>query len=338
MDWSKSYSATWRIFRVNRDTWADAESISNVISAGVVKTADGDVIESGSIEITGAFKPDYYRIVMTAEQSGEVARINVATLLFNANGGEFDYGVDTYNVNGFSVLYPASTMAVTTGEYAPAGINGAEYAKELLESAINAPVDVEGSFILNDNVVHELGSSVIEAVWAVLNAGNFVIQIDGEGRVHIRPKPTEPSLVVDNSQLGMLLNGISFDADMSEIPNRYVIIDDVNITIAKNNDAESIVSIPSRGYYVDVVDTSPTPVNGETYSAYADRMLKNLSVLHEEREYTREYAPDVYPYSIIKATINGLSGDLRVKSQSITCANGISVSEKVAKETQLYGG
>ena len=337
MDYTKSYSSTWRIFKVNRDTWADAERVQNVVSAEVVKTADGDAIESGSLKVTGDFESDYYRIVMTAEQSGEVARVDVATLLFNVTSGEFDYEINTYDVDGFSVLYPASTKAVTTGEYAPAGINGAEYAGSLLSDAINAPVNVEGSFTLNENIVHELGSSVIDAVWNVLNAGGFVIQIDGRGVVHIRPQPTDPSMIIDNSQRGMLLNGVSFDADMSDIPNRYVIIDDINITIAENNDPASAVSIPSRGYCVDIVDTSPTPINGETYSAYANRMLKALSVLKDEREYTREYAPDVYPYSIIRASINGLEGDLRVQSQSITCGNGVSVSEKVAKEIPLYG-
>lgn len=338
MDWTKSYSSIWRVFRVNRDTWADAESVSNVVSASVTKTADGSLIESGSLEVTNNFEPDYYRIVMTAEQGGEVARVNVATLLFVSTGGEVNYGVETYNVDGFSVLYPASVKAVTIGEYAPAGVDGAEYAKSLLESAINAPVIVEGSFTLNENIVHELGSPIIDAVWDVLDAGNFVIQIDGEGKVHIKPKPTEPSLIIDNTQLGMIENEITFTADTSDIPNRYIIIDGVNITIAENNDTQSTVSIPSRGYCVDLIDTSPTPINGETYSAYANRMLKESSILKEERGYTREYAVDVYPYSIIRATINGLEGDLQVQSQTISCDNGIRVSESVMKETQLYGG
>ncbi|MBR4589439.1 MAG: hypothetical protein IKO36_02140 [Bacteroidaceae bacterium] len=337
MDWTKSYASEWRVFRVNSDTWADDEKINNVDSIEVLKTDDGDEIESGSLEVTGDFESDYYRIVMTAEQSGEVARVDVATLLFVAKGGEYDFGVDTTDIDGFSVLHPAATTSVLIGEYAPAGANGAQYAADLLASVINAPIEVEGTFVLNEHVVHELGSSILSAVWAVLNAGDFVIQIDGRGIVHIRPRPTEPSMIIDNSQRGMLLNGISFDADMSDIPNRYVIIDGINITIAENNDPASVVSIPSRKYCVDIVDTSPTPINGETYSAYANRMLKALSVLKDEREYTREYAPDVYPYSIIRASINGLGGDLRVQSQSITCGNGVSVSEKVAKEIPLYG-
>ncbi len=336
MDWTKSYSSEWRVFRVNRETWADAESVAGVVSADVLKTADGDVIESGSLKFTGDFKPDYYRIVMTAEQGGEIERVDVATLLFDTQGGEFDYGVEKQDVDGFSVLHPASTTAVTIGGYAPKGANGAQYAADLLRSAINAPVHVEGSFILNDHIVHELGRMIIEAVWDVLDAGGYIIQIDGRGEVYIRPEPTEPSLVIDNSQRGLLESKIDFSAKMAEMPNRYVIVDGVNITIAENNDPKSIISTVTRGYNVDVVDKSPKTVNGETYAQYANRMLKKKSILNDERHYKREYAPNVYPHSIIKATIDGLEGNLVVRSQSITCGNGIQVSEKVAKEIQLY--
>lgn len=336
MDWTKSYASEWRVFRVNRDTWADDEKITGVDSIEVLKTGDGDEMESGSMEITGNLKSDYYRVVLTAEQGGEVARVDVATLLFVAKGGEYNFGVDTTDVDGFSVLHPASTTSVLIGEYAPAGSNGAQYAADLLASAINAPIEVEGSFVLNEHVVHELGSSILSAVWAVLNAGDFVIQIDGRGVVHIRPKPTEPSLIIDNATSGLLMNGIGFTADDSDIPNRYIVIDGMNITVAENNDPTSIVSSNVRGYYVDVIDTSPTPVNGETYSEYAERMLKKESILNEEKEYTREFAPDVYPYSIIRATLNGLDGDMRVNSQSISCGNGITVDEKVSREIRLY--
>lgn len=336
MDWTRSYESEWRIFRVNRNTWADDERITGVVSAEVLKTGDGDEMESGSMEITGDFEPDYYRIVLTAEQAGEVERVDVATLLFAETGGTFDYGTDTVSVDGYSVLHPAAVASVLTGEYAPAGVNGAQYAGNLLASAINAPVIVEGSFILNEHIVHELGSSVLSAVWSVLNAGDFIIQIDGQGVVYIRPRPTDPALVLDTTTSGLLMNGIEYSADESEIPNRYIVIDGTNITIAENNDPTSVVSSVSRGYYVDTIDTSPTPVNGETYSAYANRMLKKESILSEERSYSREFAPDVYPYSIVRATINGLDGDFIVQSQGVTCGNGITLSEKVAKEIKLY--
>lgn len=336
MDWSQSYSATWRIFRVNRKTWADADKLSKVDSVSITKTSDGDLLESGSLETTGDFQTDYYRIVMTAEQGGDIQRVDVATLLFESTGGNIDYGRTAYSVEGRSVLYPASTTAVTTGEYAPAGVDGVSYAANLLRSAINAPVETEGSFTLNENLVHEIGSYVIDAVWDVLNAGGYVMQIDGRGVVHIRPKPTEPSLVLSNLNIGLLANGIDFDADISKVPNRYIVVRDNYMTIASNDDENSEISTVNRGYMVDEVDESPTPVNSETDAEYANRRLREMSVMTDSRSYEREHAPNVYPYSLIRASIDGLTGDLRVVSQNITCGNGITVKEKAEREISLW--
>ena len=340
MDWKKSYSAKWRVFKVNRKTWADAESVPRVDSVNLSRTADGNLLESGSLTATGDFDSDYYRIVMSAEQDGEVARVDVATLLFDLSGGDYNHGTDVYNVNGFSVLYPASVTAITIGQYAPAGADGAQYVADLLKSAINAPVSVDGHFTLNDNIVFELGATVLDSAWLVLNAGpdnGFCMQIDGRGVVHILPMPKEPSLILDTLNSGLLTDGIGFTADLSEIPNRYVVIDDNIVSVAVNDDPNSPVSTVSRGYTVDIIDTSPALVDGETYNEYAYRMLKKNSILKEVKSYTREYAPNVYPNSLIRASIDGLSGDLRVQSQSITCGYGVTINERSVKEHKLYG-
>ena len=339
MDWSQSYAASWRIFRVNRQTWADGEQVDNIDSISVTKTADGDLLESASFEVTGDFTEDYYRIVMTAEQNGDVARVDVATLLFNTSSGTYDYGVNVQTADGHSVLYPASTTTIMAGEYAPAGIDGASYVARLLQNTINAPVEVEGGFTLNDNVVHEIGASVLDAAWSVLEAGpdgGYIMQIDGRGVVHIKPHPTDPSLAIDSTNAKLLATGINYTTDESNVPNRYVVISNGGKTVAENNDPDSPISYTNRGYYVDIVDESPTPVNGETLSAYAIRKLKEMSVKQDERTYTREYHPDVNLYSIVRASIDGLEGDLRVKSQSLTCSYGITVNEKAVREVNLW--
>lgn len=336
MDWSQSYSATWRVFEVNRQTWADGQMLANVDGVSVLRTADGGLIESGDMTLTGEFNTNYYRIVMIAEQGSEIERVEVATLLFDVSGGTVDYGTTVGKVKGYSVLYPASTTAVVTGEYAPKGADGALYARDLLQSAINAPVEVEGSFTLNDHIVHELGSSIIEAVWAVLDAGNFVMQIDGHGVVHILPKPSQPSLILDGANAGLMSNGIDFDSDMSGIPNRYIVMDNGVITTAINSDENSPVSTVNRGYFVDVIDKSPTPTDGDTYEEYARKKLHEASMLKDTRQYEREYAPNVLPYSIIRGSIDGLFGDYRVESQTIDCGNGITVKEKASMETYLW--
>lgn len=336
MNWARSYSSTWRVFKVNTNTWADSEALAGVDSVSVTRTADGKLLESGSIDLTGALEPGYYRVAMTADQGGELVRVDVATMLCITNSGGYDHGVRSHRAEGFSVLYPASVTAITSGGYAPAGVNGAEYAGNILAAAINAPVSVEGNFTLNNPIVHEVGSSVLEAAWAVLNAGGYVIQIDGRGVVHICPKPTDPALIIDTQSEGVMLNGTSFTADESEIPNRYIVIEDTSVAIASNDDPESRVSTVNRMYQVDVVDTNPTPVDSETLSEYADRRLHELSMLKEEHSYTREYAEGVNLYSVVRASLDALDGDFRVVSQTVNCGNGITVAEKVEKETSLY--
>lgn len=335
MDWRRSYSATWRVYKVNPDTWADGDRIKQIDSASITRTADGSLLESGNLEATGDVDTGYYRIVMTAEQGGDVARVDVATLLFDVKTGTYDYGTVVHPIDGYSVLYPASTKAITTGAFAPANADGVEYCKELLESAIHAPVEAEGSFILNEHIVHEIGSSVLDAVWAVLDAGGYIMQIDGRGVVHIA-KPSVPSLIIDSTNSRLLSNGIQYTNDVSEIPNRYIVIDGVKTTMAVNDDIASEVSTVNRGYCVDIVDESPTPVNGETMARYATKRLEEESIMKDERKYTREYYPDVYLYSIVKASINGLEGDLKVTGQTIECGHGITVQETAVREVKLW--
>lgn len=336
MDWTRSYAATWRVCKVNRQTWADAEELKGVDAVSITRTADGNLLESGSLELSGEFEPDYYRIIMTAEQGGEVERVDVATLLFDVAGGKYNFGVNSMSADGFSVLYPASVTTMLAGEYAPKGINGAEYAGRILAAAINAPVEVEGSFTLNEHIVHEVGSSVLDAAWDVLNAGGYIMQIDGRGTVHIRARPTEPSLILSSENARALMPEVSYESDISEVPNRYIVIDGDSKTVAVNDDPESIVSLAQRGYAVDVVDTSPAPVDGETMSQYAERKLHELSVMKDERSYKREYAADVNLYSTVRASLDELEGDLTVQAQTIECANGIVVSEKAVKEIKLW--
>ena len=198
MDWSKPYSSYWRVFRVNKKTWADAEQISGIDTATIEKTANDDLLESGSMDITAdTFETGYYRIVMTAEQDGGAERVEIATLLFESTSGTRDYGRETKTAEGHSVLYPASCFLLSEGSYASSGIDGAQYVAGLLSSVVNAPIVCDGSFTLNESVVHSFGCSVLEAAWSVLDAGNFIMRITGNGEIHILPKPNEATTVFD---------------------------------------------------------------------------------------------------------------------------------------------
>lgn len=340
IDWRESYTTRWRVVAVNPDTWADGDTIPGVESAKITRTADGKLLEAGSVEVTAdSFEPGYYRLICVAtNSSGASERVDVATLLCGNPSRTYNYGTSTLTINGRSVLYPASVSLLLEGEYAPANADGALYAAQMLEGCIAAPVSVETTFTLNANVVFEFGSSILDAVWLILNAGNAVIQITGDGVVHIRSMPSEPALELDAAHASLVVPGIKAEYDLTDVPNEYIAVDEFSTAIAVNDNPDSITSTASRGYVQMELDESPIPVDGETLARYAERMLTTASTVRDARTYSREYWPGVLPYDIVRGSLStvGLTDDMRVLNQSLTCSGGILVSEKAAKEVSLW--
>ena len=306
MDWTKSYSASWRVFRVNETTWADSELIKGVDSINITRSCSGDCprLESGSMTVTGnEFESGYYRIVMNATQGVETERVDVATLLCESSKSTHDYGSSQHSVSCNSVLYPAYTERVLDGAYIPAGTNVAEYAANMLSGCIKAPVEYEGGFTLADFYWFEFGIRILDAVWEALNIGGYVMQIDGRGTVHIRPRPTQAAMSLDGANVSLLSTKVQSELNASDVPNRYIAKSDLTVAIAINDSPDSPVSTVSRGYYYDEIDESPAQIDGETLSMYALRRLSELSTaVTAVRSYQREFMPDVYPFDLVTGT------------------------------------
>jgi len=344
MDWSAGYRASWRVYRVDRRTWADAELLGGVSEVTVERTCDEDapLLERGSMTVDAAignaFEEGYYRVVMTATQGDESQRVDVCTLLCCSISGDVDRGVDVREVLGRSVLYPASVTELETGSYAPAGVDGVAFCADLLRACINAPVETSGRFTLDENHVFDNGTKVLAAVWKVLDAGGYVLQVAGDGTVSVMPKPTEPDMTLDMAHARMLHTLIHHDLDYSEVPNRYIASDGGDEAVAVNDDPNSVTSTVARGWVHDVRDESPTRVNGETLLAYAQRRLEEESMVYDSRTYSREWWPNVHPYSVVRGSIAsvGLDGDLRVVRQSLACGRGITVEEESRREVHAW--
>lgn len=341
MDWSRSYNAVWRVFKVDEATWQDSQLIGGVDSVTVTRSCGtkAPMLESGSMTLTGDFERGYYRIVMNATQGVESTRVDVATLLCESRKSVRNYNVSQPNVTCNSVLYPASVQVMLDGSFMPAGVSVAQYVSELLGGCIKAPIQVDDDFTISDFYWFDFGISILDAAWEALNLGGFVMQIDGRGTVHIRQKPSEVALELDGSNVALLGTSITSDFDTSKVPNRYIAKSDDVVAIAINDDPESDVSTVRRGYIYDELDESPATVNDETLPQYAMRRLEEMSTdVSETRSYTREYVPGVLPYDLVRGTNKsiGIDGKLRIVNQSLKCDYGITVSEQAAKEVKLW--
>ena len=336
----KGYTASWWVRTVDSATWEDNGTVNGVTSVSVSKDCTDDVplLETGSMDFDdgSSFNWSWCRIYMTVDQVGTV-RYPIATLLFERASSRHEKGSTTLTANGRSVLQPAADMKMPRGSFVAEGTDGASEAARLIRACTPAPVHVEGSFTLVDDVVFDLGCSYLDAAWAILKAVDWCIQIDGRGEVFVRPKPIEPALELSRTNAGMLIPGIDDDYSLVDIPNRYYAVDESEVAVATNEDPSSSTSLQARGRWVDVVDESPTLVDGETLESYAIRRLAEESTITRTYSYSREWQPDVTCFDLVRATIasNGISGDLRVMSQEITCGRGALVSEKVGEEVRV---
>ena len=328
------YTSRWRIYKVNPQTWADADEIKGFKSASVSRES-GNLIESGSIVIDHGEELDecYVRIAMVASHDGANERIDVATLLCITSGG--DWSGSTATIDGRSVLRPASTALYDYGAYCPPNVDAVQWSARELEKVLQAPVSYEGSFTLAKPMVFDLGASVLDSVRKVLESGGYTITINGYGEVFVIPLPKEPVTTIDASNARLLMVGGETTRDYSDIPNRYTARNGKNVARAVNDSIDSPVSTVSRGYRVDVLDTSPVPTGGETLQGYDERRLYELSTVSVEETYTREWIDGINVDSVVRLGF-GDTGDYRVTAQDYECGEGITVTEKVTKEVALW--
>ena len=223
IDYASGYEARYRLFAVDQGTWADSTEVGGVVSMTLNSSTDG-VMQKGSMTVDvdplADFPEGYYRMVMTATAGGVTERVDVATVYAHSTGGTVDHGNDVMSVTCSSVLYPASLNRLVAGDYAPKGVDGVSYAASILRKACKAPVVTQGSFVLGSHVVFDLGSTALDAVRLILDAGSYCMMIGGDGTISLVPIPTEPSLELDNESMRMLQPGIQHKLDWSSVPNR----------------------------------------------------------------------------------------------------------------------
>lgn len=351
MDWGRSYTAKWRVMHVEPETWADDRELPSATSISVSKDGTDSVplLETGTMDvdmdIEETFTDGWYRIEMLAIQydsdgGRNAERYPIATLLFQASSDVINRGNKVVSLNGHSALKPAADRMLLKGTYAPKGIGIGYYCRKLLGECTPAPVIVDSEeTYLSDHFVFDVGMSYLEAIWQVLDGSGWCMQIDGYGQIHILKRPTEPALVIDRENSKLLSPEISGERDISDVPNRYYVVDGEETVIVTNENPASPSSYQARGNrWIDYVDSYPVRLNGETLTAYANRQLTSLSTIYRKKTYSREFRPEVHPFDIVRGSLASLDmiDDMRVLSQDITCDVGVYVTETVGIEEVLY--
>lgn len=340
---------TYRLVPVTPKSWYDkgmASAVPSVLSGSISRSigSGATTLESGTFSILGGIgdipSEGWYRLeaimIDGASQMFPIATMRLTPTAFAISGGKA-----TYTLQGRSVLQPLAERKIRTGDYISKGANAASKIGQLIREATPAPVNIAGSFTLNEYYVLDPGASYLEAVWGILDKAGWCLQISPDGVITVCSKPTTPRLSIDRNNKSLLAAGLSGSYSWADIPNRLTVLDwyGDKYTVV-NNLAESRVSTKVRGWYVDAYDSSPQLKDGETIASYAKRRLSELSVWTEPYSYTRSWIVGNEPrlFDLVRATLptDGMDGDLRVTSQQIDCGTSLMVDETAELEHKEY--
>lgn len=344
-DWFRSYTTEWQLVPIDPKAWVEETPLTMVKSFRFSANADDDVplLQSGSMTIDTLEEdppPGWYKIKAKFHApTGEVVYQPFGVLVCESSDYKYDYSIGTVTMPGKSVLFPAKSHYMRNGEYIPRGSSGPEWCRRILGECTPAPVVIDDGqdFTVNRNYVFDSKTSRIKAVWQILDAGKWVIQIDGNGIIHLKPKPKEPVARFENDALSLFTPGLDRNTNVVDVPNVYICNYGNRRVRIVNNDPDSIVSTVSRGYERQVVDNDPVLTNGEDIEHYAMRMLEAESTLVRTYSYTREIWEDLAPFDLAYFNIPAYTGEARILSQSFdTSEGGIKIDEIVGEEVKLW--
>ena len=345
IDFGQTYSATWRLRKMNIETWVPTDVYDGGVKSLSFKTSGSGTVpllQQGSMVIEQrsgeAFEPGWYQVEMIATApSGETSLVPVMVLNFESSSGVHNKGFEEIQASGTSVLGPVDCAVMRVGEFINKGADGAAWVGNIIRTHTPAPVVVDGSFKIDSYYVWDAGTSYLEAAWKILDAAKWVLSISPRGVITVHAKPDTPDWVLDRNAESMLMPGISYDKDYTSVYNRYIAVEGSDMVVVTNDDPDSVVSTVRRGYVKECYDEDVIRVDGETLRQYAERQLEDISTFSETYTYKREYVEGIGPFSRIAGNIKDVfRDDLSVASQSYDCSHGILIEEEVALEVKLW--
>jgi hypothetical protein len=331
MDWSKGFSAAYIMQTVDPATWRDTNVIQ--ITGGTIKRELTGKRESADVDCKGIEigVERWVRIYLETQQDGASARTALFTGLATSPADEYEGNARSNTLSCYSVLKPCEDVALPLGWYAPQNANGAEVIRQLL-SVTPAPVLVEADApTLSDHIIAESNENHLTMIDKILTAIDWRIQIDGDGTIHVEPKPIDLVASFDPLENDMIETKVKVSADLYACPNVYRATSGDVTGIARDEDPDSPLSIQNRGREVWKSESGVNLASTESIAQYARRMLKQAQQVRKSASYTRRYMPNVRPSDLIRMgyPAQGLTGVYMVQSQTVALEYGAATDEQI---------
>lgn len=335
MNWNAGYSAIYYYTIVDPATWRDMEP-HDLVDGSVMRTTDG-LMQSADITITElpAEGEAWVRIYLNAVQGADGAREALFTGLLQAPATDWNGTREEHKAELYSVLKPAEDVLLPRGWYAPAGMDGAQLAADLLGVGPAPVTYANAAPALSSAIVAESKETRLSMAKKIVEAIGWRIRISGSGEISIEPRSDEAAAILDPLENDIVEMEVTDTRDWYTCPNVLRATSGGLTAIARDDDPDSPYSTASRGREIWAEESKPALNDGEGIEAYARRRLRELQAPVRSVEYSRRYLPDVMPGDVVALhyPAQRIDADFRVVSQKIEMGYGARISE----EAEAYG-
>lgn len=361
-DWTKSMEQSYEYYTVEPTTLADLKRLDTVTSASFSRDADAETLGSATIDVTDSTGESYVRGYLKTIQNGVTEKHALGTVLVQTPSSTFNGKITNISMDAYTPLIELKEKRPPLGYTIRKGTRIMDAAYRIIRENARVPVSavepkivdkngilVDESPTLQYDFVANTDDTWLSFVIDLIKNAHYELALDAMGRIMFAPvrelDSLQPVWTFDDGNSSILLPELTMSHDLYGIPNVVEVVysygNDCKTAIAKNEDPNSPVSIPSRGRMITHRDPQPALagyVTPNQIQEYAERLLRKLSTIEYSVSYTHAYCPvrigDCVRLDYAKAGINNIKA--KVVSQSIRCNLGCQVSEKAVFTANLW--
>lgn len=360
-DWTKSMEQSFEYYTVEPTTLADIKRLDTVKNASFGRDLEAETLGSATIDVANSTGEKYIRGYLKTIQNGVIEKFPLGTVLSQTPSSSFNGKILDVSMDCYTPLIELKEKFPPIGYTVRKGANIMDEAYRIMTSSdvdengneykrCRVPVEkVDCETTLQYDVVANTDDTWLSFIIYLISNAGYELRLSDKGGIYFAPKQQleslQPIWTFDDSNSSILYPDISVNHDLYGIPNQIEVIyshgHSLMTSIVTNSDPNSVTSTVNRGRIIPYKDTDPS-IRGyttqEQLDAYAEKKLKELSVLEYTVSFTHAYCPvrigDCVRLDYKKAGINGVKA--KIISQNIKAEPGCPVSAKAVFTSRLW--
>lgn len=356
-DWSRPFTASYRLVRVSRSTLLEVGTLPNAVLAGstITRNVDTADYESATIRMVGSVGvgSDLVRVYLDATfEDGTTEHVALGTFMVETPSRDVSGPLSEWSAKLVGRLAEAREDEFERPVTIPAGSNAVEEASAILQGCGIEVVADESDWVLDSDWVVGMGGVTDEptdklgVANKLLDLAGFASAItDGMGRALLRkyrdPSDRNPSHTFAEGPLARFLSEAEDERDVSDVANVVVVVygtqDAETIGVAYDDDPRSPYSTATLGRRkVKRYSYQDGATQAQADAKAAELLRTQQSVIHRVT-LSHVYAPVTCTDVVgVEWPTAGISDTFAIRTQSIQLGAGCLTKSELRRFERGY--